>query len=291
MASAGPLSLRSNCDMAAAARRKPALTTWLDSTIVPVFVVDSRRRIVFFNHGCEQLTGWTRDLVLGRVCDYASGDDHTRVETLTSSLCPPSEVFAGRALTTPLAVIDRSGESHSRFLHYIPLIDDDQHVDRAAGLITRIDHPIRLAEPSMSQRLHAELAAARASLRSRYDVRSLVCRSDAMNRVAEQIALAVPSLVPVCLAGESGTGREHVARVIHGQSETGDRAFVPLDCSAMCAFELEQSLRRLRADLEETSRPRRPAARLGLVRPRKYSVHRRSTREFRDWRSAKGNGR
>jgi DNA-binding NtrC family response regulator len=66
-----------------------------------------------------------------------------------------------------------------------------------------------------------------------------------MLRVAEQIRAARQSTAAVCVLGEKGTGKEHLARALHGLGPTSNRAFVPVDCARLPAFELKQTLRRL----------------------------------------------
>ena len=40
-------------------KKKSRLETWLKSAATPVFLVSASRRVLFFNAGCQQLTGWT----------------------------------------------------------------------------------------------------------------------------------------------------------------------------------------------------------------------------------------
>jgi len=66
-----------------------------------------------------------------------------------------------------------------------------------------------------------------------------------MLRVLNQISLACGSDVPLTLLGESGSGKEHIARHIHYQTGDEGRPFVPIDCRRLSARELKQILRRL----------------------------------------------
>ena len=88
-------------------RRKTNLVARLDSASSPVYLLDASRRIIFFNSGCEALTGWKADDVVGCVCDFATETDVTRIESVTGSLCPPPEVFSGFELSLPARFLER----------------------------------------------------------------------------------------------------------------------------------------------------------------------------------------
>jgi DNA-binding NtrC family response regulator len=66
-----------------------------------------------------------------------------------------------------------------------------------------------------------------------------------MRRVLEQIQLAKQSTAAVFLHGEDGTGKEHIARLIHYESPARARSFVPLDCRRLSAQELAQTIGQL----------------------------------------------
>lgn len=58
-------------------------------------------------------------------------------------------------------------------------------------------------------------------------------RSDAARRVYEHVRLVAPTQMSVLIEGASGTGKEHVARLIHEQSRRAGRPFVAVDCGAI----------------------------------------------------------
>lgn len=231
--------------MAKRSRRTAQLETVLNSVITPVFLLDARRKIAFFNSGCEQLTGWSAEDLLGRMCDYASDADHENINSLTGNLCPPPEVFTGKSVDVPTYIVHRNGKTFPRLINFFPLLNDKGRVDGVLGLITPIEQPSKPFFTTPARQLHAELASLRNALRRRFSMNSFIGRSVAMNRVLQQIALARSSEVTVLLCGEPGTGKEHVARLIHFESETGNRSFVPLDCRELPARELKQTLNRL----------------------------------------------
>lgn len=234
--------------------RKARIDRILGKAATGVFLLDAKRKLLFFNSGCERLTGWSADDVLGHVCDYSSESDPTQVAAITGGLCPPPETFAGEITTTPVYLLTKSGQTVPRLLNFFPLSDDDGQVTGVLGMVTLIEQRPKTAVTTPAQQLHAELAALRLSLRRRFDLKTLVCKSEPMTRVLQQIQLARDSSCPVVIRGGVGTGKEHVARSIHYSGPAGSRSFVPLDCKLLPALELKQTLRRLlEADPEDES--------------------------------------
>ncbi len=70
----------------------------------------------------------------------------------------------------------------------------------------------------------------------------IVGKSSAIQRVLEQVAIVAPTDSTVLLHGETGTGKELVARAIHNLSSRRDRAFVRMNCAAIPSGLLESEL-------------------------------------------------
>jgi two-component system nitrogen regulation response regulator NtrX len=64
----------------------------------------------------------------------------------------------------------------------------------------------------------------------------------AMRKIVELLPRVAPSRCPVLLYGERGTGREMLARAIHGHARRGDAPFVMVDCASATPQELEHEL-------------------------------------------------
>ncbi len=226
-------------------RRSASIEKLLGPTETPAFVVTARRAIAWFNAGCERLTGWPAGEAVGTRCDYAEPLDPSDVGSVAAALCPPPEAFAGSPACVAAHVVHRDGRSFARRVHYFPLLNDEGKTGSVLGVITPLGGPKPAVTATASQRLHAELAAMRHDLRQRFGLRTIVARAPAMLRALRQAQLARTATAPVLLRGEPGTGREHLARAIHFESELRPKSFVPLDCRRLPAFELKQALRRL----------------------------------------------
>lgn len=65
------------------------------------------------------------------------------------------------------------------------------------------------------------------------DAVTLVARSEAMRRRVALALRAATGDIPVLLTGESGTGKDLLARAIHAGSRRAERAFVAVNCAAI----------------------------------------------------------
>ncbi|WP_288317544.1 sigma-54-dependent transcriptional regulator [Xylanibacter caecicola] len=57
--------------------------------------------------------------------------------------------------------------------------------------------------------------------------------SDAASRLYDHVSLVAPTMMSVLILGASGTGKEHVARLIHERSKRAARPFVAIDCGSV----------------------------------------------------------
>ena len=77
---------------------------------------------------------------------------------------------------------------------------------------------------------------------SEYNFGDIVGKSAALRKVLDQVAIVAPTASTVLLHGETGTGKELVARAIHNLSPRGQRTFVRLNCAAIPSGLVESEL-------------------------------------------------
>ena len=87
------------------------------------------------------------------------------------------------------------------------------------------------------QRLYLE-----SEIESEHNFEDIVGKSAAIRKVLDQIAIVAPTSSTVLLHGETGTGKELVARAIHNLSPRRGRTFVRLNCAAIPSGLVESEL-------------------------------------------------
>jgi DNA-binding NtrC family response regulator len=104
-----------------------------------------------------------------------------------------------------------------------------------------VDAILRVARRALEQK---RLVEENRSLRQQVERTSgvLVGRSPALLEVYKQVARAAASNVPVLITGETGTGKEMVARALHKRSPRAAGPFIPVDCGAITESLMESEL-------------------------------------------------
>jgi len=82
----------------------------------------------------------------------------------------------------------------------------------------------------------------RSEMSSEQGFEGIIGESPAIQKVLEQVAIVAPTDSTVLLHGETGTGKELVARAIHNLSSRHQRTFVRINCAAIPSGLLESEL-------------------------------------------------
>jgi two-component system response regulator GlrR len=83
------------------------------------------------------------------------------------------------------------------------------------------------------QRMSREIQRLKSLVKELYGIENVVARSPAMQRLFQQVAQVADSDATILLSGETGTGKEVLARVIHTNSRRSKGPFVALNCAAI----------------------------------------------------------
>ena len=94
----------------------------------------------------------------------------------------------------------------------------------------------------LKDRLAQEKLYLEEEIRSEMSFENIVGNSPALKHVLELVETVAPNDSTVLLLGETGTGKELIARAIHDRSRREDRTFVKLNCAAIPTGLLESEL-------------------------------------------------
>jgi formate hydrogenlyase transcriptional activator len=91
-------------------------------------------------------------------------------------------------------------------------------------------------------RLEDERLYLESEIQSEYNFDDIIGSSPALRRALDQVSIVAPTDSTVLLVGETGTGKELMARAIHNLNARRDRTFVRLNCAAIPSGLLESEL-------------------------------------------------
>jgi len=206
--------------------RRPAVLTpteaILESISDGVFTVDLDWRITAFNRAAEEITGVSREEAIGRRCS----------DVFRSSMCGDGCALR-ETLKTGRPVIGKSGYIVDAGGGRIPISVSTAVLRDAGG---------RMAGGAETFRDLSEVEALRQELAGRFRIGDLVSRSPLMQRVFEVLPAIAASPSTVLILGETGTGKDLMARTIHALSSVREGPFVAVNCGALPDTLLESEL-------------------------------------------------
>jgi DNA-binding NtrC family response regulator len=107
----------------------------------------------------------------------------------------------------------------------------------------QIDELLHVLDAALEQRrLKSENAYLRAQLEDRYRFSGIIGKSPPMARLFQMLETVAATSSTILISGETGTGKEVVARAIHHSSPRRQQRFVALNCSAIPETLLEAEI-------------------------------------------------
>ncbi len=91
-------------------------------------------------------------------------------------------------------------------------------------------------------RAEQEVIQLKRTLKQRYNFENIIGKSDPMLRLFDLVAQVAPSRSTVLIQGESGSGKELIAKALHTNSPRKDKPFVPINTGSMPTDLLESTL-------------------------------------------------
>ncbi len=194
----------------------------LDSIADGVFTVDRDWRITSFNRAAEDITGIAREEAVGqRCCDVFHA-------SICETSCSLRETFdTGRPVVNrAVYVVDSDGER-------IPIsISTAVLKDKKGNIVGGVE----------TFRDLTAIEDLRRELERKYSFHDIISKNSAMLGIFDILPGVAESDSTVLVEGDTGTGKELIARALHSLSERKDEPFVAVNCGALPDTLLESEL-------------------------------------------------
>lgn len=194
----------------------------LDSIADGVFTVDRDWRITSFNRAAEEITGILKEEAIGqRCCDVFHA-------SICETNCALNETFeTNRPVVNRTAyIIDADGVRVPISISTAVL--RDKKGDAIGGVET-------FRDLSTIEELRRELE-------KKYSFHDIISKNSEMLRIFDILPGVAESDSTVLIEGETGTGKELIARALHNLSHRKDKPFVAVNCGALPDTLLESEL-------------------------------------------------
>ncbi len=209
------------------------LPTLLEAIPCGLFTIDADGRINGWNEHMVRLTGYLAEEVARRRCTVLDGSACNEGPCLESGNNRCS-LFLGEPVRDKRCRIRRKDGTWVTVLKNADLLYDD-----AGDLVGAIEV---ITDLSNTLALQEEVARLRSYALGRARFGRLVGRHPSMTRLYDIIEMAGRTPCSVLVLGETGTGKELVARAIHESSSRRDGPFIRVSCGALSETVLESEL-------------------------------------------------
>jgi formate hydrogenlyase transcriptional activator len=137
-------------------------------------------------------------------------------------------LLAGVPFELEMRSLFKNGQYRWQLIQYNPLKDERGQIIRWYATATDIDDRKRTEERLRNENLVLREEIDRSSL-----FEEIVGSCKPMRQVLKQVEKVASSDSTVLISGETGTGKELIARALHRRSKRATRAFVPVNCAAI----------------------------------------------------------
>jgi PAS domain S-box-containing protein len=203
-------------------REKERSEAIVNSIADGVITVSKDLNITSFNRSAEQVTGFASGEVIGRPCRSIFRS------RACDEGCPVLETIrTGEPATgVEVEIVTKDGSRIPVSMNTALLRDENGEVTGAVESFRDLSRVRKLTE----------------ELRGKYSFRNIIGRSPEIQKVFDLIRSVAATNVTVLIQGETGTGKELVARAIHYESPRSDNRFVAVNCAALPETLLESEL-------------------------------------------------
>ncbi|GJM35930.1 MAG: hypothetical protein DHS20C18_49310 [Saprospiraceae bacterium] len=141
-----------------------------------------------------------------------------------------------------LALLLETENGTKKITFYAEPVLEDNKLTAIQGVVYVPSQGIALAEPDQHACKQSEAENIYLKDAESFNFEEIITKSPAYLDVLEQLEQVAPTKSTVLIEGETGTGKELLARAIHGLSERKDRPLVKVNCAALSETLIESEL-------------------------------------------------
>lgn len=199
-----------------------AKDTILDSIADGVFTVDENWRITSFNKAAEEIIGIDREEAIGQRC----------YDVFRASICESS---------CALRQTMQNGQSIiNKVIYIIGSNEERKPISISTALLKNKDGKVIGGVETFRDLTHIEQL--RRELEKRYSFQDIISKNSKMLEIFDILPTIAESDSTVLIEGDSGTGKELIARAIHDLSLRSDKPIITINCGALPDSLLEAEL-------------------------------------------------
>jgi len=193
-----------------------------------VLVLDKDGTLLQVNKTMLDYKGFTLEEMKGggtreRINRDVHPDDLERVQNERSA-----GLSRGVLFETEKRLVGKDGQFRWFLFRYNPVLNEAGDIVRWFATATDIED-----RKQVEDRVRNEAVALREQIDRDSMFEDIVGSSEELRKVLRQVARVAPSDSTVLILGETGTGKELIARAIHKRSKRADRAFIAVNCAAI----------------------------------------------------------
>lgn len=186
-----------------------------------VFTVDTDLKISSFNQAAENITGLSQDEALGRRCW-----DVFKSNRCQSGCILKKSLVEGKSFNDSSEIMGKWENHITIDISTSPLRNENSEIIGCIGVF----RDLRLVEKMAGK------------LDTCYRIGNMVSRSPAMKKIFDIVPKVADCTSTILIEGETGTGKELLARAMHTQGPRKMKPFVAINCGALPDTLLESEL-------------------------------------------------
>jgi len=194
----------------------------LNSITDGVLTVDNEWRITSFNPAAEMITGYRAEDVMGRQCHEIFKSEKCKEN------CPLKRTMKTQmpVYDYEMEIINANGETVPISVNTALLIDEQNKIIGGVETFRDLSFYKNVSE----------------ELNLKYSFANMIGKDKKMQEIYSLLQTISPTSTTILIMGETGTGKELVARAIHHNSPRKDKPFIKVDCASLPETLLESEL-------------------------------------------------